>query len=240
MNQKKIKIYGISIYNIIKREVLDEINRVVRENKKESMMFLNANNFVIANNDSNYLKDINSIGYVFADGVGLKFASRINGHSLVDNINGTDLFPMLCSMCEKDGIKMYLLGSKSCILQSLITNLKQEYPRLKINGYQDGYFDHWGDNKIIIEKINKSKSDLLLIGLGSPLQEKWISKYFEQINCNVTICVGGLFDFYSGNIKRAPKMIRNMGLNGVFVYFKNHVGCGKDIYGVSRSLFLLF
>ena len=82
---------------------------------------------------------------------------------------------------------------------------------IKIIGVSDGYFDEKKE-KLILEDIKNKKPDILLVGLGAPKQEKWINKYKEHLPVKICIGVGGSFDTMSGNVKRAPKIFIDLGL----------------------------
>jgi N-acetylglucosaminyldiphosphoundecaprenol N-acetyl-beta-D-mannosaminyltransferase len=100
------------------------------------------------------------------------------------------------------------------------TKLVQKYPRLKICGFRSGYFDHDKDSDIVIGEINDSRPDILLVAFGAPLQEKFIRKNAQKIEARVLMGVGGLFDFYSGRIARAPYWMRQLGMEWVFRLMK--------------------
>ena len=123
---------------------------------------------------------------------------------------------MICQYSVERGRKLFLLGAKPGVTEQMKDNLIRKNPDLQITDTQHGYFDWTKESQQIIEKINQSGADILLVAFGAPLQEKWINKYFDQINCSVQMGVGGLFDFFSGNISRAPRWIRILGLEWVF------------------------
>lgn len=85
------------------------------------------------------------------------------------------------------------------------------YPGLKIVGGHNGYFDAEEEKKIIAD-IKRLSPSILLVGLGAPKQEKWIYEHLEEVGAKVAIGVGGSFDVMAGNVKRAPKLFRKLGL----------------------------
>jgi N-acetylglucosaminyldiphosphoundecaprenol N-acetyl-beta-D-mannosaminyltransferase len=125
--------------------------------------------------------------------------------------------------------------------------LEKQYQGLKIVGENNGYFEkNTIEEKNIINSINESHADILLVGLGAPFQEKWIHSHRKELSSKILMGVGGLFDFYSGNIPRAPLWIRKMGLEWTYrLYqeprrmFKRYViGNPLFIYRVYKSQFM--
>ena len=98
-----------------------------------------------------------------------------------------------------------------------VNALKEKYPNIKIVGTINGYEK---DNKKIIDKINKSKADIIFVALGSPKQELWITENMDKLCVKVYQGVGGSFDVFSGNIKRAPKWMQNCGLEWFYRLLK--------------------
>jgi len=92
-----------------------------------------------------------------------------------------------------------------------VAKLKIEFPSLKIAGYCDG-FSHNHTPEVLHAKINQSGAELLLVAMGAPRQEQWIADNQEQLNVNAVIGVGGLFDFYSEKVSRAPIWLRELSL----------------------------
>ena len=57
---------------------------------------------------------------------------------------------------------------------------------------------------------------VLLVGFGAPRQERWIAAHGDACGATLTLGVGGLFDYYSGRIPRAPQWLREIG--GEWIY----------------------
>jgi N-acetylglucosaminyldiphosphoundecaprenol N-acetyl-beta-D-mannosaminyltransferase len=115
---------------------------------------------------------------------------------------------------------MFLLGAKPGVAEKMKKNLEQKYNEIIISGVQDGYFDRQTGNDEVIEKINNSGAKILLVAFGAPNQEKWIYTNLQKLDVHAAIGVGGLFDFYSGNMPRAPKWMRELGIEWVFRLIK--------------------
>jgi N-acetylglucosaminyldiphosphoundecaprenol N-acetyl-beta-D-mannosaminyltransferase len=68
----------------------------------------------------------------------------------------------------------------------------------------------------VIREIDRSRADIVLVAFGAPKQELWIRDVLSSSKARVAIGVGGLFDFYSGRIPRAPLWVREMGLEWTY------------------------
>ncbi|BFT31326.1 hypothetical protein D210916BOD24_25020 [Alteromonas sp. D210916BOD_24] len=152
---------------------------------------------------------------LFADGIGMRIAAKKCGSELIDNVNGTDLLPKLCERAAKSGKRIFLFGAKPGVAEKAAKNLTKSHKGLKIAGTHHGFVS---EDKMpsLIAKINKSKADILLVAMGTPIQEFWVEKYASSLDCQAVMAVGGLFDFFSGAIPRAPLIMRKYGLEWVF------------------------
>jgi len=162
------------------------------------------------------LGDSYLLGGKLPDGIGVNIACKIIGEPLRENVNGTDMLPFLCQMCESNSRSIYLLGGGELVAQTMRDKLCQKYENLSIVGARDGFFDRETETDSVIEDINLSGADVLLVAFGAPLQEKWIARNRDKLHCNVLMGVGGLFDFYSERTQRAPAWMREIGIEWVY------------------------
>ena len=106
---------------------------------------------------------------------------------------------------------VYFFGGAPGVAVAAAKRMKKVYPELKIIGGHHGYFDDEEEKKIIAD-IKRLSPSILLVGLGAPKQEKWISAHLQEVGVKVAIGIGGSFDVMAGNVKRAPKIFRKLGL----------------------------
>ena len=211
-----ISLLGVNFLNIDMAKAIDIIDKSVSKKQKSSFFFMNPDCFNKIFTDDDYLKVLNSADYIFPDGIGITIACKMIKAPLKENINGTDLFPHLCERAVKKGYSIYLLGAAPGIAETVKENTQKEYPGIRIVGFRDGYFDREKEIGQVISCINQRHPDILLVALGAPAQEKWISRHKAEIDSYALMGVGGLFDFYSGKNKRAPRWMREIGLEWVY------------------------
>ncbi|HQQ67588.1 MAG TPA: WecB/TagA/CpsF family glycosyltransferase, partial [Candidatus Cloacimonadota bacterium] len=214
------EIFGIKLANLSMSEAMTRVETAIITAKQKEVFFVNADCLNKVFVDKDYHAILKGSKDLFPDGIGIKLAGKILGKPVRENINGTDMLPLLCEMAAKHGYSMYLLGAAEGVAETMKTKLVQKYPRLNICGFRSGYFDHDNDSDVVIKEINDSRPDILLVAFGAPLQEKFIHKHAAEIEACVLMGVGGLFDFYSGRIARAPYWMRQIGMEWVFRLMK--------------------
>lgn len=203
--------FGLEVSNASMDEALDWITHHARQRPASLLAFVNAACFneKIANPD--YAAALHKADLVLADGVGVKIAAQMRGVSILANVNGTDLFPRLCELAATGRQSIFLLGARPGLAQHVADNMCAAHPGLVIAGVRHGFFTPEQEDELI-EDINRSKADVLLVALGVPSQELWLARNLHRLDVGVAMGVGGLFDFYSGRIPRAPQWLREIGL----------------------------
>lgn len=200
-------IFGLQLARAGRREMAQHILSRVGARKCSTINFVNAHCVNLAHEDAAYRDALNASDLLLPDGVGMEIAAKMSGTELGENLNGTDLFPELCREAEEEGTGLFLLGGLPGVADGAAEWATLHFPALRIAGTQSGYFDA-RDEDALIERINRSHAGIILVGFGVPLQEKWIARNRHRLNAPVVMGVGGLFDYYSGRIPRAPQLVR--------------------------------
>lgn len=232
-----IDFFGISVRNTSMDEALDwAINRVQR-GEKSQLAFVNPDCLNIAWENDEYRNVLKSADRILPDGIGIHLGCRILGTRLVSNLNGTDLFPRLCERAATNRIGIFLLGAKPGIAAKAATEIRKKHPKLQITGTMHGYFPQEQTGEVI-EKINASGAGIVFVAMGAPQQELWLATHSDQLTVPLGIGVGGLFDFHSGNIQRAPVWVRELGMEWVWRLLMEPRRMWRR-YVVGNPLFLL-
>lgn len=136
-------------------------------------------------------------------------------------ISGTELVPKLIEQCYQNNISIFLLGTKPEIIELAILKQKAKYKKLRISGHH-GYFDKEDSlqNQKVIQQINYFNPDILIVGMGMPVQETWIQKNQEKIDANVIIPCGAVIDRLAGLVSKPPVWISNAGLEWLYRLIK--------------------
>lgn len=173
-----------------------------------SISFVNAHNMLLALGDEEYRK-ILSQNLVLPDGIGLNIASKIaHGSPFPANLNGTDFVPALLTFMEQPR-RIGLIGGTRDVVERAAVNFRRHAPWHEFIVVSDGFFDK-DDPSAVVGDISSLALDILIVGMGTPLQEKWAHKNIRADHARLVMTVGALFDFVSGNVPRAPQLVRAM------------------------------
>ncbi|QLG87782.1 WecB/TagA/CpsF family glycosyltransferase [Chitinibacter bivalviorum] len=204
-------LLGLWLDNLRHAEIESHIAGWRTQGHLRRIAFVNPHCANVASKDPLYRGVLNSADLLLPDGSGVLLASRLLGTPLQENTNGTDLFPILCQQWQQAGARLYLLGGKEGVAEAVARHLLQKYPGLHIAGTHHGY-SSTADTPLLIEDIKQSNADVLVVAMGVPLQDVWIARHQHATGIPLAIGVGGLFDFLSGRIPRAPVWLRELGL----------------------------
>lgn len=210
---ERFHLLGVGIDNLTMDESLDWIFAAAgcgEGTTAKQVAFVNPGCLNIAYDNAEYAEVLDRSALVLPDGIGIRMAAQAHEVRVQENVNGTDLFPRLCERAAASGVPLYLLGARPGIAAAAGDDMRSRYPDLRIAGSRDGYFTE-AETPAVIEEINASGAQILLVAQGVPQQELWIARHLPQLHIGVVMGVGGLFDFYSGRIPRAPMWIREIG-----------------------------
>ena len=181
----------------------------------------NSEIIVNASKDPELKKIIEQADLIIPDGIGLVYASKILGVPLKERVTGIDFLDAILGYLQETGQSIFFLGSKPGdgdnpgVAEMAVEKMKEKYKDLKVAGTHHGYFKE-ADEENIIKAINDSGADFLCVALGSPKQEKFVSRHREKLKVKSTIGVGGSLDVWAGTLKRAPEFYRNHGLEWLY------------------------
>lgn len=210
---EKTFLLGIPISITNYDEILEKIKENIINNTKFSIVSINLNKIILSNEDKDIKKIIESFDCFIPDGVSIvKNNKKIKGR-----ITGIDLFEKICENHKKLEAKIFLYGANNKSVNNTRKALENKYKDINIVGVENGYIKN---NEELINKINFLKPNIVIVALGSPKQEEWIFLNKNKINANILMGVGGAFDVISGQINRAPLIIRKLGLEWLYRIIK--------------------
>jgi len=209
-----VKILGIKISTERRTEILDKIRSFLGSKKQHYIVTPNPEIVLLAQNDEEYFHILNEADIALPDGIGLKFAALLLGRN-IPRITGSDLTKDLLTAAEKNHDSVLIINwEKGLSRQADISlALKNIYPQLS--------FEIWDINRDEALKPEWSapstKAKIMFVALGAPYQEKFIFHQLAKIpSVKVALGIGGSFDFLTGKIKRAPKIMRRLGLEWLY------------------------
>lgn len=151
---------------------------------------------------------------VFCDGAGVRLAAAMLGRSLPARITYADWLPRLAALAEDRGLSLFFLGARPGVAEAARKNLLASHPGLKVVGARHGFFDHRAGspgNEAVVAEISAARPDVLLVGLGMPLQERWLMENSHRLDFGVALTGGAVFDYASGRLRRGPRLLTDNG-----------------------------
>lgn len=212
-----VSILGVRVDRHTATSAMRRFEEYIATGRPHRVFLVNAHTLNLAFEDSAYREILNSADLVLNDGTGVNWAAKcLDGRPFEENLVGTDLIPRFCAIAGERGYALYLLGGEPGIAERAAASLKRLTPGLKIAGFHHGYFAEEETNKVI-SSINALAPQVLLVSFGNPRQEQWIHHHGSRLAPPLCIGVGGLFDHLSGELIRAPRWIRALGIEWTFI-----------------------
>ena len=212
--KERINILGVWVDPISVPELHARILDAVRAGRHALVLNVNVHALNLCYRDPVLRSFFNAAPVVFCDGAGVMLAARILGKRIPERITYADWVWQLADFAESQGISLFFLGARPGVADKAATRLQARHPNLKIVGVHHGYFDHdlgAPENEAVLEEINSSRSDVLLVGFGMPLQERWLMHNWERIDARVALTGGAVFDYVSGELRRGPRLLTDNG-----------------------------
>ena len=183
----------------------------------EYVCVANVHTTVTASEDEAYLKVQNGAVMVLPDGGPLSAYSRRHDFEEARRVTGPDLMLRLLEISPAKGYRHFFYGSTEETLERMRKRLTVDYPGLQVCGMISPPFRALSpeEDAAIVEQINEAKPDFVWVGLGAPKQEIWMNQHQGRV-AGLMIGVGAGFDYYAGNIKRAPMWMQKCSLEWLY------------------------
>jgi N-acetylglucosaminyldiphosphoundecaprenol N-acetyl-beta-D-mannosaminyltransferase len=152
---------------------------------------------------------------VVADGVGVVWGSRYLGRPLPARVPGIELAERLLAEAARRRWRVYLLGGRPGVAEQAAARLRTLYPGLEIAGCAHGYFKP-AEDAAVVAAIRAAEPVVLLAGLGTPRQERWLARHLTGIGAAVAMGIGGALDVWAGRARRAPRLMQAIGLEWLY------------------------
>jgi N-acetylglucosaminyldiphosphoundecaprenol N-acetyl-beta-D-mannosaminyltransferase len=207
-------VLGVYIDPITVQELHAEIKRLAESGERATVLNVNANCLNLLYDSPALRAFFNDADVVFCDGSGVMLAARLLGKRIPERITYADWAWRLAAFAEAEGLSLFLLGAKPGVAQKAAQELRARHPDLHISGIRHGHFDHSSgsrENEAILQGIQAARPDILLVGLGMPLQERWLIENRHRIETGVALTGGAVFDYVSGGLRRGPRLLTDNG-----------------------------
>ncbi len=209
---QRIRLCGVKIDNVTKKEAVARAT----ESCGEPCVVFTPNAVMLEKCQKNpELADLLSHASLsLPDGAGVLMAARRMGTPLRERVAGIEFGESLLREAEKRGLRVFFLGGRAGVAERAAERWRETLPTLRIVGTYWGYFDRVGEeNRRLLAHIRETCTDVLIVCMGFPVQERWVTEHLSQLSrLSVIACLGGSLDVWAGDVKRAPRALRRMGL----------------------------
>lgn len=211
-------VLGVGINSVTRQKVLEFLLKGLKKGTKKLFVVTpNSEILVRAHHNARFKQVLNNASLALPDGTGVIWAGKLLGKKFKEKITGVDIMENLCQKAADYGLTVGFLGGGPKIAERTSECLRKKYPKLRIIfAKSGGKINESGASE---EKNGRDKIppvDILFVAFGAPKQEFWISRHLDQLPIKVAIGVGGAFDYFSGRVLRAPKLIQKAGFEWLF------------------------
>lgn len=219
---EKVSLNGVKVYPFASHE---ELLSFV-SNHKGILVAINAEKILHATDQTRSIINRN-IGY--CDGFGAVMALRKKGYRDVIKIPGCELWLKIIAMTYQEKKTYYLVGGKQEVIDQTVSKLKVDFPGIQIVNYRNGYIKTDEERQALISDIKSKKPDIVFVAMGSPKQELLMEE-MQEVYPAIYQGLGGSFDVYTGNVKRAPKWWVDHNLEWAYRLIKEPVRIKRQIH----------
>jgi N-acetylglucosaminyldiphosphoundecaprenol N-acetyl-beta-D-mannosaminyltransferase len=160
---------------------------------------------------------------VYIDGLPVIWIGRAAGLPLKGEhrITLLDCFDVFLSEAEERNWRVFYLGSAAEVADRGVAMLQTRYPQLAMSGHHGFFVKNGPDSEKVIAQINEFRPDVLFVGMGMPIQERWLAEYLPKINASAILTCGATLDYVAGHAYRPPKWVGPLGFYGIFRLFSD-------------------
>jgi N-acetylglucosaminyldiphosphoundecaprenol N-acetyl-beta-D-mannosaminyltransferase len=223
LNISGYSLLGITVHALEEHHLSEIVLDAVRRNQKIIFAHYNLHGIYLYHHKEKMRNLYQRANYVHIDGMPIIWIGKLFGYPLKreNRLTSLDFLPSLLSTCEKEELRVFLLGSEPGVAEKAAQIYLQQFPRLQIKTHH-GYFDaQYGseENNQVVRMINDFHPHLLLVGMGMPRQEIWLDENIDDLNVNVAFSLGAFMDYIAGVIPTPPRWMGRVGLEWLYRLF---------------------
>ena len=210
----RINLLGVKVDPLSLSELLETIQNCINGDKKVFISYANIHALNIAYSNRWFRDFLNQSYITFCDGNGLRLAAWLTRQYLPHRFTPPDFIENIAEQAQLLNWKIFLLGARPDVAQQAAGKLIEKFPGIHVETHH-GYFNKTKDseeNMQVIAQINQFLPQILIIGFGMPIQEKWILENFADLQINIAFPAGAMLDYLGGEVRRAPRWMTDNGL----------------------------
>ncbi|NLN17697.1 MAG: WecB/TagA/CpsF family glycosyltransferase [Firmicutes bacterium] len=217
-----VDVLGVAVDRVTMLEAVERVesmmaSSVCRQSGSEMhhVVTVNSEMVMMARERPDFAQILAQASLVVPDGIGVVWGARLLGDYLPERVAGIDLMDQVLAACAKRGWRPFLLGAAPGVAEQAAAALQRRHAGLEIAGVHHGYFNH-DEEATVLEQIESTSPDLLLVAMGAPRQEYWIARHRHRLPVALAVGVGGSLDVWAGHVTRAPRWMREVGLEWAY------------------------
>ena len=213
----RAQLFGVPVDRLTMDQTLDRCRNLVEAGGAAQHVVLNAGKVVMMQDDPGLRRIVGGCDIINADGMSIVWASRLLGTPVPERVAGIDLMERLLELSDQEGWPVYFLGARPEVLPRFVARVRERFPRLRIAGSRDGYFS---DARSVADAIARAGARILFVGISSPRKEYFLAEQLPQLGSIFAMGVGGAFDVWAGEARRAPVWMQRIGLEWFFRFLQ--------------------
>jgi len=211
----RVRVLGCAIDAVTLAGAVARAEEAIARRKTCQHVAINAAKLVRYQRDVRLRDVLDGCELATADGQAVVWAGRILGQPLPERVTGIDLMDALLDVASRKGYRVYLLGARAHVLERAETAIRKRYPAVDVAGRHHGYFSADEEHALVAD-IAAARPDILFVALETPAKELFLARHRERLGIPFVMGVGGAFDVLAGVRRRAPRVLRRLGLEWLY------------------------
>ncbi len=231
-----VEVMGLPVRSLLVDELIELVVGRARDGQRTRIGYCNAHTTNMALDDAQLNADLAAMDILYADGAAIVWASQLGEHTLPERMTAAGFFNGFIEKAAAARLKLFLLGGEAGIAETAAISMQAVDDGVGIVGTQHGFFEY-ADAARVVETINDANPDVVLVGLSTPRQERWVQEYADRLHAPILWCVGALFDYYAGREQRGPSWLCDHGGEWLYRLWEDPAGKWKR-YLLGNPLFV--
>lgn len=215
----RVDLFDVPLDNVTLDEALDTVVTLARTSRSHLVVTFNVDHLVTLQSDADFVDAYRAATLRLVDGSPIVAVARLKGTPVKERVAGSDLMPALCERASREGLRAFVVGGLPETNQRGVERLRQRYPGLVVEGYSPpwGFEANEAHTNDVLAAIAASQAELVFMCTGAPKSEKWAARHLDRLRPGtVVVCAGAAIDFEAGTKRRAPRVMRAVGLEWCF------------------------
>lgn len=204
-----VTVCGLPVHPLTLEQSVSVAERLIADGGPHQHVVLNAAKVVQAHDDPGLARIIRDCSLVNADGQSVVWAGRLLGQPMPERVAGIDFILALWRSAARNGYRVYLLGAEQAVVERTARIAADQ--GVEVVGYRNGYWSEPQEAQVVAT-VREARPDILFLAVPSPAKEYFLSRHQRDLDCALTVGVGGSFDVVAGIRSRAPRWMRRSGL----------------------------